>query len=218
MTQVNGGQPIREPVTGWVARRSPALGLQRPLCPAEPVTTDAAGLHRAWPAPTTTRCGPIAPVSDRLTRRHDRPGGGRRSRDQTVTGRSCPTAVPGPASLMRVDRSGQCRDGLDHLLRALQRTRGHRAVARSYVFDGLGYRRFSGNATSTSRRGPPPTGWASAMGTVPPGAGLQAATRHRWFSIVDGWPDVRAAYDACRSQLRRDGDQRRRLSVLTSRR
>jgi RimJ/RimL family protein N-acetyltransferase len=234
MTRVNGhGQPVGEPVTDWAARPFPERRLiSGRYVRLEPVTTDhAAGLHRALAGPDDDALWTYRPG--------ERPAdlaamtalvAAAEAATDTVTWAVVPdgSGPQGLASLMRVDPAqGSVEVGSIIFSRALQRTRAATealALLGGYVFDGLGYRRFEWKCDSLNE---PSRAAAHRLGFGYEGRFRQALVykgRNRdtdWFSIVDHeWPSVRAAYDAWLdpANFDEDGDQRRRLSVLTSRR
>ncbi|MFN8190778.1 MAG: GNAT family protein [Nocardioidaceae bacterium] len=234
MTRVNGhGQPIGEAVPGWSARPFPQrVVLSGRYVRLEPVTVDhAAGLHQALAGPDDDPLWTYRPG--------ERPADLAGMAALVATAEAATDAVTfaivpagedpqGLASLMRVDPAqGSVEVGSIIFSRALQRTRAATealALLAGYVFDELGFRRFEWKCDSLNE---PSRAAAHRLGFVYEGRFRQALVykgRNRdtdWFSITDGeWPTVKAAYDAWLdpANFDADGDQRRRLSVLTARR
>jgi len=234
MTRANEhGQPIGEPVDGWTGRSFPSrVTLPGRYVRLEPVVADHALALQA------ALCGPD---DDALWtyRPSERPAdlaamtalvAAAAAATDVVTFAILPEGdgPQGLASLMRVDPAqGSVEVGSIIFSRGLQRTRAATealALLGGYVFDELGYRRFEWKCDSLNE---PSRAAAHRLGFVYEGRFRQALVykgRNRdtdWFSITDReWPAVRAAYDAWLdpANFDEDGDQLRRLSVLTARR
>jgi RimJ/RimL family protein N-acetyltransferase len=234
MTRNNAhGQPIGEPVAGWAPRPFPERRLlSGRYVRLEPVSGDhAPGLHESLAGPDDDPLWTYRPGE----RPADLAGmtvlvAAAEAATDAVTFAIVPKGEgpQGLASLMRVDPAhGSVEGGSIIFARALQRTRAATealALLGRYVFDELGYRRFEWKCDSLNE---PSRAAAHRLGFAYEGRFRQALVykaRNRdtdWFSITDQeWPAVRAAYDAWLdpANFDEDGDQRRRLSVLTSRR
>jgi RimJ/RimL family protein N-acetyltransferase len=233
MTRTNHlGQPIGEPVAGWVpARRPPRTSIEgrfaivEPLDPArhtsslfEAISEDASG--ETW---TYMGYGPFASRAEyegwlSATCSGDDPF------FHAIVERASGRAL-GVASHLRIDpNAGVIEVGHIHYAPRLQRTAA--ATEAMYllmrrVFEELGYRRYEWKCDALNA---PSRAAAARLGFTYEGTFRQATIykgRNRdtaWYAIVDrDWPHLRAAYDAWLdpSNFGPDGRQRRSLSALT---
>ncbi|MFT3871198.1 MAG: GNAT family protein [Nocardioides sp.] len=227
------GQPVGDPVEGWVARSAPACvsltGRYVRLEPVGPAHVDgllgsvcteedeSLWTYRSVPRPVER--SEVTALVDSLS-------------DQTpgVTFVVLPEGhqhAQGLVSLMRLDAANGCLEiGGIMWSRQLQRTRAATealVLIATYVFDELGYRRLEWKCDSLNE---PSRAAARRLGFSYEGRFRQALVvkgRNRdtdWFSIIDTeWPRLRAAYDAWLSpdNFDDDGGQVQPLSALTDR-
>ena len=203
------GQPIGDPVPGWVARPMPdGVTLEGRYCRLEPlraaVHADAlfaayrvAADHRQW---TYLFSGPFETAAD--YRRYAVAAA--RSADPrhfAVIDVTTEKAV-GTLALMRIDpKHGVIEVGAVMFSPLLQRTRMSteaQFLLMAYVFDTLGYRRYEWKCDSLNA---PSRRTAERLGFTLEGIFRQAIVyrgRNRdtaWYSILDGeWPKLKRAF------------------------
>lgn len=221
-------QPIGEPISGWASRTMPGgVTLEGVYCQLVPLNTEvhAGDLYEAYRLAPDDRhwtympVGPFDNVAD-YRRYAEVAASGTDPRHYAVIDRKTSKAV-GTLALMRIDpKQGVVEVGhvmFSPLLQQTPMSTEAQFLLMTYVFDGLGYRRYEWKCDSLNA---PSRKTAERLGFKFEGIFRQAIIykgRNRdtaWYSIIDKeWPQLKWAFQTWLSAQNFDAQGRQRKSL-----